>query len=466
MTDWVKQHLSYLNGLSSVLLVALSAFEMAICSAPDLLRTERTPFTSETDGRDSIRVPEPPPGWPSRLELGITDPPRGAAAMRASIPFGFRYHYLAGGANTGGGWATWNPDGSFVTQYVQDSVEHGIIPVFSYYMIFQSAPGRELPEYEGVRTNLKNRETMAAYLSDVKTFFQRAGAFDQALIVLHMEPDMWGYMEQYALDGDASSVAVQVAATGLPELEGLPDTATGLAQALMLLRNRYAPNVLIAYHVSEWGGDRSLSRNLSVETATSWMKGRLAVINEPPDRAVQRRAARAAEFYFSLQTRFDLVFAEFSDRDAGFYQYHLSDGAHWWNSDRFGRHAEFLSRFTKLVQRRIVLWQIPLGNTQMRALDNTWGHYQDNRVEWLLDDPSGQHLEDYIKAGVIALLFGGGAPGTTCACDAAGDDVTNPAPVNGNTHVSISPDDDGGFFRLKSAAYYWNSPLPLPSHSS
>ena len=32
------------------------------------------------------------------------------------------------------------------------------------------------------------------------------------------------------------------------------------------------------------------------------------------------------------------------------------------------------------------MWQIPLGNTKMRAQNNTWGHYQDNRPEWLLDD--------------------------------------------------------------------------------
>ena len=31
-----------------------------------------------------------------------------------AAPFGFRYQYLAGGVNTGSGWSTWNPNGSFV----------------------------------------------------------------------------------------------------------------------------------------------------------------------------------------------------------------------------------------------------------------------------------------------------------------------------------------------------------------
>ncbi|MDE3097711.1 MAG: hypothetical protein KGK07_17125, partial [Chloroflexota bacterium] len=58
-------------------------------------------------------------------------------------------------------------------------------------------------------------------------------------------------------------------------------------------------------------------------------------------------------------------------------------------------------------------------------------------------------------------LFGRGADGATCACDAAGDGITNPAPINGNTGVSLSADDDGGFFRQKAAAYYAAGAMPL-----
>ena len=62
----------------------------------------------------------------------------------------------------------------------------------------------------------------------------------------------------------------------------------------------------------------------------------------------------------------------------------------------------------------MVLWQLPLGNTM---LNNTWGHYQDNRLQWWLDDPSGAHLRATRNAGVVGLLFGGGADGTTTRAD-------------------------------------------------
>jgi len=108
------------------------------------------------------------------------------------------------------------------------------------------------------------------------------------------------------------------------------------------------------------------------------------------------------------------------------------------------------------------MWQIPLGNTKMRAENNTWDHYQDNKVEWLLDEPGRANLGAYSRAGVIAFLFGRGGDGSTCACDAAGDGVTNPAPIGANTRSSLNADDDGGYFRERAAVYYANGALVLP----
>src|SRR5437016_14057879 len=106
-------------------------------------------------------LPPLPARWPHTLQLGLADEPGGAAALRRSAPFGFRYQYLAGGVNTGQGWATWNPGGSFVSMYVADSVAHGIVPVFSYYMLLQSKPGGK-DEAAADLGNLRNPATMEA----------------------------------------------------------------------------------------------------------------------------------------------------------------------------------------------------------------------------------------------------------------------------------------------------------------
>ncbi len=60
-----------------------------------------------------------PLGWPHHLALWLADPPGDAAALVRTAPLDLRYQYLAGGVNTGSGWATWNPGGSFVSMYVR-----------------------------------------------------------------------------------------------------------------------------------------------------------------------------------------------------------------------------------------------------------------------------------------------------------------------------------------------------------
>jgi hypothetical protein len=364
--------------------------------------------------------------------------------MKTVAPFGFRYQYLAGGANTGNGWANWNTNGQFVSFYVQDSIANEMTPVFTYYMIFQSTPGVSQGEYNGIYANLQNTSTMTAYWNDLKLFFQRAGAFDET-VVLHVEPDLWGYAEQYSTSNNAASVPAKVAATGIADLAGLPNDMRGVGQGLVRLRDTYAPNVLLAYHVSVWGTGEDL------------------IYSNPSDAHVDELATEAGDFYNSLQTPFDLAFAEFTDRDAGFKQYVYGDGgASWWDTGDFSRNVRFLSTFVSVAQKRVVVWQIPYGNTKMRAMNNTNFHYQDNHVEWLLDDPGNVHLNQYVQAGVIGFFFGGGASGVTCPCDAAGDGVTNPPAINGNNGVSLNADDDGGFFKQKASAYYSTGPLALP----
>jgi len=389
-------------------------------------------------------LPNPPAAWPSdHLEIGLADAPGGSAALEATAPFGFRYQYLAGGVNTGNGWATWNTNGQFVTWYVQDSAAHGVTPVFPYYMLLQSNPSTGSSESARDLSNLRNTTTMAAFYADLRLFFQRAAG--AAPVVLHLEPDLWGYIEQATgTADDATAIPAAVASSGDSALAGLPNTAAGFARAIVRLRDQLAPNVLLAYHLSVWGTNRDIS------------------LSNDADPQVDALAARAAAFYASLGAHFDLTFTDIGDRDAAFKTAHYGDGgASWWDDADFVRYARFIKGYVAATGHRVVVWQIPLGNTKMRAQDDTWGHYQDNRVQWFLDDPGGTHLALWRDAGVIALLFGGGAGGTTCACDAIGDGTTDPPAINGNGRASLSADDDGGYFRERASAYYASGGLDL-----
>src|SRR5688572_30843155 len=101
-----------------------------------------------------------PAAWPNRLELGMSDAPGGAAAMKATAPFAFRYQYLSGGVNTGQGWSTWNENGNFARFYIEDSIANGIVPVFTYYTLLQSLPRTGGSEGAVLFNNLNDTGTM------------------------------------------------------------------------------------------------------------------------------------------------------------------------------------------------------------------------------------------------------------------------------------------------------------------
>src|SRR3954454_7060537 len=233
---------------------------------------------------------------------------------------------------------------------------------------------------------------------------------------------MWGYGQRASRNDDASTVPVaEVGDLG------------GLARAVVDLRNRLAPNVVLGWHLSGWGNKVDLT------------------LNDPSLRRTAALARRSARFYRSLHARFDVTFTDVADRDASFKRKISGAGPDiWWTAGDYRRELRFLAAYSRAARQRVVIWQIPLGNTVMRAMNDTWGHFQDNHAQWMLG--SRRHLRSVRRAGVVALLFGGGAGGTTCACDAAHDGVTNPAPINGNTRRSLSADDDGGYFRSRARA--------------
>jgi len=405
--------------------------------------TTATPSAAPTQAADVATPPglTSPPTPRSILQLGMADRPGGAAALAAEGIATIRYQYLSGGMTTGAGWTTWTPNGSFVRDYIEESTAAGILPVLTYYMLVQSGSD-DTPESERPLDVLQDADLVGQYFDDLALFFDHASDSRAPEVILHLEPDLWGFAQQDSDDASGISVALE-GARGLIG-DDLPPNLAGFAQAVLRLRDERAPNVAVAYHMSFWGsGKDPILSNASLDEVDSL-------------------AARSVEFYESLGAPFDLTFTELGDRDSAFRQaiYGQGDNA-WWTENDFIRHARYVQQFASATGQNIVLWQIPYGNTRMRAMNNTWNHFQDNKVEWLLDDETGKHLRTYVDAGVVALLFGRGVDGATDASDANGDGVTNPEPINGNETPSLSADDDGGFFRDRAAHYYRSGGVPL-----
>jgi hypothetical protein len=193
---------------------------------------------------------------------------------------------------------------------------------------------------------------------------------------------------------------------------------------------------------------------------SNWATGRDIGTNTDPNFDVTTHASRTAAFLNSSGPGFNLLFYSPSDRDAAF-----NDA--WWDDTNttfpnFNRTVDWLGQIVNATQKRILMWQVPVGNRVYRTENNSEGHYQDNRPEYFLGPNGRTHIQQWAAAGVVGLMFGAGAGCCSHPYDSMGDGVTNPAPINGNNQQALFPDDDGGYIRLNTATYYQTGPVPLP----
>jgi hypothetical protein len=391
-----------------------------------------------------------PARLPTHFGFGIMDGPGGATYLNGmrranGTAWDYRYQYLSAGVNTGRGWETRNrPAGAFATAYLQESAHNGYIPTFVYYELQQSngscggcgEAARDL-------SNLANPGTMKAYYANWTLLMQKIGAFGKPALVI-VEPDLWGFVEQ-AVAGKDNSAAAQpasVASSGNVDTVGLPNTTQGFAWALLRLRDRYAPNAVLALHASPWG----TGRDIASDTSPSLNAARVGT-----QQAHFLSTAGLAGNPSGMST-FDVVSSDMADHDA-------EQSGIWWDRTNvtfpnFARYLSYIHAVSAGTSRRVLLWQVPVGNQYFETENNSPGHTQDNKAEYILG-----HISDFANAGVIGVLFGPGNGGTIVQ-DGQRDGITNSAPIRTyecsqcNTHVSTYADDDGGYLRIFLGKYY------------
>jgi hypothetical protein len=427
---------------------------------------------------DATATTAVPPGLPHHLGVGVAAHPDASGLTgwmpSTGVPWDYAYQYLAGGVNTGNGWQTWNTGAQFPLWYAKSAASHGYVPVFPYYQLLQSnGPCGGCGEARRDLAHLADPTTMAAYYADFVKLLQRLGpgTYDGikgfgGTAIVHVEPDLSGYAEQAVLDttncygfctgagNDPNHLRASVASSGRGELAGYADTWRGFILALDHLRDVYAPNVLLAYHVSNWASMQD--------------------IGSSTDRSLDVTALADTVAAFATNSgvaQWDLVFNDVADRDAGYYKYVYGQPNAFWDRTNtvlpnFSRWESYLGRILADVGRPGMVWQVPVGNQVYRSENNTDGHYQDNRAEYFFG-----HMQELATIGVIGVLYGSGNGGSTEQFDSKGDGVTNPAPVcttdgmgRGATvctgATATDADDDGGYLRHAAAAYY-QAPIPV-----
>ncbi|MDM7322750.1 MAG: hypothetical protein P3W87_005650 [Gammaproteobacteria bacterium] len=358
--------------------------------------------TESASGGSPAPAPAPPAPAPAPVCLGsflgqnrllIGGQMEDTTAQAA--PFDLRYTYVTGGlspratchndcqvdASCGQWWGCWQdpslPPGQRirdflakteqVTSWQGQSLRQR--PWLSYYQWFYAAGYKEgAAEVQA----LNDAQRLRNYLDDWRFLLQQVGTTP---VILHIEPDLWGFVRDQNADPHQLPAPVRQAA-GM-DCQDQEDSVAGLARCMLKMARIYAPQAALAIHASPWyyhmPGD--------AQALTQFMK---ELVGEQAD----------------------IWVTDPSDRDAGYY---LATGMDrtWniWDESKARLYLDWSAQLYVASGKPMALWQLPLGNSLQ---NNTPNHWKDNRVEWLF-----AHTEDVVQAGIGALLFGAGQPDQT-----------------------------------------------------
>ena len=322
-------------------------------------------------------------------------------------PFDVRYHYIAGGVPDApctdcracsvdgvscknpspcGWWGCWQrddqPPGQWVGQFLAETERHRTIPMITWYQ-WNAVAGRvdEGPEIAALADPGKVRR----YLDDFHALAVRIGAGAAGPVIVHLEPDLWGYARK--ANPAPHQVPVAVSAAEEPLCKGLPDDVTGLARCLSTIARAEIPHVVVALHASAW------DRHADV------------MINRSPDLDVVAHARATAAYLQALGAAPDLLVVEMNHRDAGFNNA-------WWDptDQQLPDIAQALTWARALSEAMGVphlWWQVPYGNL---SLDDTCGRYRDNRLDYFFSHP-----DRFADGTTLGIAFGAGTACMTTA---------------------------------------------------
>jgi hypothetical protein len=341
------------------------------------------------------------PGLADHLLIGFA----GQDGTASASEFDLRYQYLAGtvasdvtctlcsncntGSNWWGCWQEMNREpGLFVQRFITAAEQHGLLPMFTYYIILHASGVQEgTPEVTAAATN---RVFMTRYFNDYRFFLQQVGAHRA---IIHIEPDFWGYAQQAAraASTDAHHLAAEVNTANATDCGSQENSIAGMGSCMIAMVRAYAPNAYVGLHASGWGS------------------GYDVILNTDPTLSIGSQGVSTADFLLSCgAAQSDVIVADISDRDAGYYQ---SIGRNTWLDATDAKLPNFTQTFTwsRFLANRsgkpVLWWQVPVGNM---GLSNTTNAWKDNKVDYFFAHP------DRVTAnGAIGMAFGSGASGQT-----------------------------------------------------
>jgi hypothetical protein len=211
---------------------------------------------------------------------------------------------------------------------------------------------------------INRADVLTLYLNDYRFFLQKIGTSHD---MIDLEPDFWGFVDAV---GDPHHVPAQVTAADPTDCGSQENSAAGLAQCLIAMAHKYAPNTEVGLHLTCW----------------NWQSDVQGCVKDYASLGAQNA---------------DFLVADVSDRDAGWYALPANGGSNTYWADQQAKAAlSYYKTMATSVGKPVVLWQIPVGNMSQ---NNRLNHYQDDKVDWLF-----AHMDQVAAAHIAGLFFGPG----------------------------------------------------------
>lgn len=282
------------------------------------------------------------------------------------------YRYLVGG------WRKWNaPDGEYAKIVMREADALGAVPVFTYYKLAY--------EFETKNTYfIMDEPKIHEYLQDMRVLFQKMAEFGKPAI-LHLEPDFFGYLQQYSasVGKPPRAIPARLRFSDIPECASMPEMVDSLMDCIITMGRRIAPKAKIGFHASQWA---------------DWYD-----MNDPAAPA-QKKAYSVADFLLSVgAAKTDFIALETSDRDAGYLEaVRGAKGVYCPEVSCEKARLTWAGYIAERMQKPVLWWQMPFGVPA--STPGTKDHYRDARVPIYYGI-----VPDLVKMGSFGMLFGAGA---------------------------------------------------------
>jgi len=341
-------------------------------------------------------------------------------ALQEGVALSYRYAYVNNGVDPNTNALSWLFN-QWGTDYSRNSQEMGLRPSYVIYMLQEEGGAAAL------KNNIRNADFMRKYFNSIRTVAEKSNGYKAIFVI---EPDTWGYFLQNALETGAVSDPRQVPAVvnnlgaGYEFLADVPNTLSGVAQAIIRTIHKYAPDSYCGLLMSFWSVNGNGATGAPVADGA---KGMVYWNQGDVDYSAHRNGTFANQLLPASGDRGDFIAVEKNGWSAGNWLVKQGRNDYYWNDTQNGKWVSWSKTLGQDVSLPLLGWQISIGHM---GLPNTVNRYEDTFMPYFFT-----HTQQFIQAGFIGFLAGKGLADCT--------DFTN---LNGNSLEADGTKGDNGWF--------------------